>query len=95
MTVGILRIRMAVPAETLKEKRSVVKSVIERVRQRFNAAVAEIKDLDDPGQATIAVVCVSNETAHADSQLGNIARAIEEWRLDVEILAIETELIHA
>ena len=36
---------MAVPAETLKEKRSIVKSVVERLRNRYNAGVAEVEDL--------------------------------------------------
>lgn len=93
MTVGILRISMAVPAETLKEKRSIVKSVIERLRNRFNASVAEIDDLDTPGRTTIAAACVSNEAKHTDRQLQAMARAVEGWRLDVEILSIETELL--
>lgn len=93
MTVGILRIRMAVPADSLKEKRSTVKSVIERLRHRFNASVAEVDDLDDPGHATIAAACVSNEGKHADRQLQAMARTVEEWRLDVELLTIETELV--
>jgi len=93
MTVGILRISMAVPAESLKEKRSIVKSVIERLRHRYNASVAEVDDLDDPGRATIAVACVSNGSRHTDRQLQTIARAVEEWRLDVELLAVETEMV--
>ncbi len=93
MTVGILRITMAVPAYTLKEKRSIVKSVIERLRHRFNASIAEIDDLDDPSRATIGAACLSNGSQHADQQVQSIARAIEAWRLDVEILAIETEVV--
>jgi uncharacterized protein YlxP (DUF503 family) len=93
MTVGILRIRMAIPATSLKEKRSTVKSVIERLRNRFNASVAEVDDLDDPGHATIAAACVANEGQHVDRQLQAMARAVEEWRLDVELLTIETELL--
>ncbi|MCC7364335.1 MAG: DUF503 domain-containing protein [Dehalococcoidia bacterium] len=95
MTVGVLRLRFSVPADTLKEKRAVVKSVVERLRGRFNASVAEVEDLDDPGHATIAACVVSNDAKHADSMLGSIARTVEEWRLDVELLAVETELIEA
>jgi len=93
MTVGILRITMAIPASTLKEKRAIVKSVVERLRNRFNASVAEVDDLDDPGRVTIAAACLSNEAHHADQQLQSIARVVEEWRLDAEILEIETELV--
>jgi len=93
VTAGIVRIRFAVPAETLKEKRTVVKSVVERLRNRFNAAVVEADDLDTPGLATIAAAVLSNDPAHVDSQMQAIATAVEEWRLDVEVLSVETEQI--
>jgi len=66
---------------------------VERLRTRFNASVAEVEDLDDPGHATLAACVVSNDAQHADSMLGKIARAVEEWRLDVELLVVETELV--
>ncbi len=93
-TIGVLTIRLALPAETLKEKRSIVKSVVERLRTRFNASVAEVGDLDAPGYATIAAVVVSNDGAHVDSQLQAIARAVEDWRLDAEVVDVATELAH-
>ncbi|MFN0095183.1 MAG: DUF503 domain-containing protein [Dehalococcoidia bacterium] len=93
MLVGVLSIHLAIPADTLKEKRTVVKSVLERVRHRFNAAAAEVDALDDPGHARLAICCVSNEAKHLDSQLQTIANAVQEWRLDVEVLAIETEIL--
>lgn len=93
-TIGVLHIRFRLPAETLKEKRSIVKSVLERVRSRYNAAAAEVADLDTPAFATIAIVCVSNRDSHADAQLQAIANAVAGWRLDAELLDIETELVH-
>ena len=92
-TVGILRVRLAIPAATLKEKRAVVKSLAERLRNRFNASIAEIAELDDPGRATIAAAVISNSGAHADAQMAAIAAAIEATRLDAEVLDIATELI--
>ena len=93
MIAGIVRIRFAVPAETLKEKRTVVKSVVERLRNRFNAAMVEADNLDSPGFATIAAAVLSNDAGHVDSQMQAIATAVEEWRLDVEVLSVETEQI--
>ena len=93
MTVGVVRIRLRLPSRTLKEKRAIVKSVVERLRQRFNASVAEVEDLDDVAMTTIAAACVSNDARHADEQLQAIARAIEEWRLDAEMVSVETELL--
>ena len=91
--IGILTIRLALPAETLKEKRSIVKSTVERLRSKYNAAIAEIEDLDNPALATLAAVCVSNEAAFTDRQLQTIAAAIEHARLDVQVVQITTELI--
>jgi len=93
MQIGVLRVRLRLPSRTLKEKRTIVKSVVERLRNRFNASVAEIDDLDTPGIATIAAVVVSNRAQHADEQVQAIAAAIEEWRLDAEVIEVETELI--
>ena len=93
MTVGVLRIRLRLPARSLKEKRTIVKSVVERVRARFNASAAEVDDADTWDRATIGVVVVSNDRRHADSQLQEIAGAITGWRLDAEVLDVETELI--
>jgi uncharacterized protein len=93
MVIAVLQVSLRLPSRDLKARRTIVRSVVERLRNRFNASVAEVGELNNPGLATIAVACVSNESAHADSQLQSIARAIEEWRLDAEVINIETELI--
>jgi uncharacterized protein YlxP (DUF503 family) len=93
MTVGVLRFRLRLPSRSLKEKRSIVKSLVERLRGRFNASVAEVDELDEVGAATIAVVVVSNDGGHADSQLRTILQSVHESRLDAELLDVETELI--
>ena len=93
MVLGLLRIRLRFVAHSRKEKRALVKSVVERLRHRYNAAVSEAGDLDSLDLTTIAVACLSSESAHADAQLQEIARAVEGWRLDAEVVDIETELI--
>ncbi len=92
-TVGVLHVRLRLPSRTLKEKRAIVKSAIDRVRNRYNVSVAEISALDTPALATIAVVCVSNDRAHADEMLQAVARFVTGERLDAELIGIETELI--
>lgn len=93
ISVGVLRVVLRLQSRTLKEKRTVVKSVVERLRNRFNAAVAEGGDLDKAGSTEIVVAVVSNEGAHADRQLQAIAAAIEDWRLDAEVVDIATEVL--
>jgi uncharacterized protein YlxP (DUF503 family) len=95
MTIAVVRVRLRLPSRTLKEKRSIVKSVVERLRQRYNATVIEAGDLDEAGFATIAAAVLSNESRHADAQAQEIAGAITGWRLDAEVLDVSVELIDA
>ncbi len=93
MTVAVLRLHLRLPSRTLKEKRAIVKSVIERLRQRFNASVAEIGELDTVSATVIGASVVSNSSRHADAQARAIAAAVEAWRLDAELVDVEIELI--
>ena len=93
MPIAAVRVRLRLPSRTLKEKRSIVKSLVERLRHTFNASVAELDDLDSPGIATVGAAVLSNDVRHADEQVQAIAAAIQEWRLDAEVLDVETEII--
>lgn len=78
---------------SLKDKRSEVKRVTQRVRNQFNAAIAEIEDLDDMRAATLGLVVVSTAAPHASQMLNTIIEAIERL-LDTSTMGdIETELI--
>jgi len=78
---------------SLKDKRSEVQRVVQRIRNRFNAAIAEIEDLDDMRAATLGIVVVSTSSAHASQMLNTVIEAIERL-LDTSTLGdIETELI--
>lgn len=78
MVIGVCKIVLSIDeAFSLKDKRQIVRSIIERLKARFNASVAEV-DMNDKWQlAVIGVSCVSNEAAHADSMLSNIVNFIE------------------
>jgi uncharacterized protein len=74
MVVGIARIVLGIPeSRSLKDKRAVVRRVIDRVRHKFNAAVAEVGDLDAHRRATIGITVVSNDVRHASSMLETIS----------------------
>ena len=78
---------------SLKDKRSEVKRVTTRIRNQFNAGIAEIEDLDDMRAATLGIVVVSTAAPHASGMLNTIIDAIERL-LDTSTLGdIETELI--
>lgn len=73
MVVGIARVVLGIPgAQSLKDKRSVVRRVIDRVRAKFNAAVAEVGDNDVHRRAVIGVSVVSNDRRHVNEMLDTI-----------------------
>ena len=93
MFVAIVTMKLRLPSRTLKEKRAIVRSAIERAQHRFNATVAEVDDLDTPMFATIAAAVLSNDAQEARRQAEKVAVAIEDWRPDAEFLAVETEVV--
>jgi uncharacterized protein YlxP (DUF503 family) len=94
MTIGVGRVTLLLEGSTsLKDKRQVVRSITKRVQNQFNAAIAEVEDLDDMRMATLGITCVSNSAPHVDEMLANVIRFIER---NVELGSlgdIETELI--
>ena len=61
MPVGLLTLEIHLPyAHSLKEKRAVLRKIRDRLRARFNVAVAELDHQDVWQQATLGVVSVSN-----------------------------------
>ncbi|HLZ55408.1 MAG TPA: DUF503 domain-containing protein [Ktedonosporobacter sp.] len=95
MVIGICQITLHLPeSHTLKEKRQIVKSVIARVRNQFEVAIAEVDENDRWQLAVLGISCVSNSSQHADEVLGHVRRYIEETRPDLLVSQFETELIH-
>ncbi|MFH1811860.1 MAG: DUF503 domain-containing protein [Pseudomonadota bacterium] len=81
MVVGVLELALAIPAITLKEKRSVVKRVVHRTRTKFNVAVAEVDELDNAEAAVIGVVAVGNDRRHVNSMLDHVATFVDDLGL--------------
>jgi len=94
MIIGVCRIRLALDdVFSLKEKRHIVKSIIDRLRARYNASVAEVGLNDTWKNAIIGISCVSNEAAHVDSMMANMVNFVEnDGRL--VMVDYETEKIH-
>ena len=64
-------------ARSLKDKRLVVKSVKQRLRNRFNVAVAEVGALDRWRDAELGVVSVGSDRGVVDSELESITRFLD------------------
>jgi uncharacterized protein YlxP (DUF503 family) len=78
---------------SLKEKRQVIRSLQERLRRQFNVAVAEVEEQDAWKTAVLGLTVVGNEAGHAARQIERIVEAIEETRLDAEVVDRQVEII--
>lgn len=70
-----------------------MRSVAQRLRNTFAAAVAEVADNDDRRRATIGVAVVANDARHCAAVLREILAYVESSRLDAEVVDVESEVI--
>ena len=78
MFVGIVRIELHLPAAaSLKDKRSVVRSLKERIRERVHAAVSEVDHQDLWQRAALGVAVVSGERRQVAEMLQSVRRLVE------------------
>ena len=74
-TVGVLTLELRLDtSHSLKDKRQVVKGLKDRLRHKFNVAVAEIDHQDLWQRALVAAVTVSSEQHHAEEMLQAVER---------------------
>ncbi len=77
MIVGLLTVHIHISGiNSLKEKRRIVKSVIERLKSRFNLSVSEIEKQDSRSQAVIGIALVSNDGSFVGRQLDTVIKFI-------------------
>jgi uncharacterized protein len=65
MPVGLLTIELHIPdAQSLKDKRQVLRSLKDKLRRDFNVAVAELEHHDTWQRSVVGIVTISNEEKH-------------------------------
>ena len=91
MFVGLLTLRLLIhDAHSLKEKRHVVHSVLDRIRARWNVSASQIDNHDRWNDAQIAVALVSNDRVAALRALNHIRDFAEnDGRFDVAEVSCE------
>ena len=95
MHVGVCRIEFNLPENhSLKEKRRVVKSLVARIHNKFNVAVAEVDDQDRWQMASLGVTCVTTSESHAHQIMSRVVAFIRSERPDAEMVDYSTEVIH-
>ena len=77
---------------SLKEKRSIVKSIVDKVKHRFNVSIAEVENLDMHQSIVIGIACVSNSAKHSNRCIQNVIEYIEQ-NTDAVLENIQTEIL--
>lgn len=94
MNVGVCKINLRLPEnQSLKGKRQVLRSIISRLADKFNVAVAEVDNEDKWQIATIGISCVSNNGRHTNEVMSRIVDFIVTSHFDVELLDYEIEIV--
>lgn len=94
MTVGVLRLVFHIPgSDSLKAKRRIIRPLSQKIRRRFNVAVAEIEDQDSWQFAVLGCVCISTDSRHADAILAKVADLAERDG-EAVLTDYETELTY-
>ncbi|MCL6447985.1 MAG: DUF503 domain-containing protein [Armatimonadetes bacterium] len=92
MVVGVLTVELFLAGATsLKDKRRVLKSILDKIKARFNVSVAEVDKQEAWQFSVLGVAAVSSETGHVYQTLAAVARFIEGMR-EVEVTKVNTEV---
>jgi hypothetical protein len=89
---GLITLRLH-DCHSLKGKRKIVKSMINRLRNKFNASIAEVGSNDIYQKAEIGFSLIGNDTALINSKIDKLFNMAEDLGL-AEIIDTEMEIIH-
>ena len=78
MPIGLLTLEIYIPeAHSLKDKRQVLRSLKDRLRGKFNVAVAELEGQDSWQRSVVGIVSLSNNNSHLEQSLRNVLEDFE------------------
>lgn len=93
MILGILSVRLHIPeSRSLKDKRQVIKSLLAKIRNKFNVSVAEIDDNDLWQQAVIGIAAIGNEKRFINGVLDQVLNHIRSLPL-VQLVDFQIEIL--
>ena len=94
MVVGVCHLDLVLPeGSSLKAKRSVIKSLIARVRAKFNCSISEVGAHDLWQRARVGICLVGSDQPFINSSLDKVIDYIERLGL-LEVVGSETEFVH-
>ena len=77
-------------AQSLKDKRMVARSLIDKTRKKYNVSVAEVDTQDAHQILTLGIAVISGEYTHAQNMLDDIIRFMER-NTDAELISVTEE----
>ncbi len=93
MRLGNCVIKIYIPnATSLKDKRSVIKGLKDKVRKKFNVSISEIDENDNHRISILAVATVANKNNYVNRVLSSVVAFMEKQR-SFEILEYTTEIL--
>ena len=91
MIVGVLSLEVHLPmAQSLKDKRSVLKSLRDRLRGRFNVSVAEVNPNETWQRATMGISTIGEDRAYVEGLLRQVTEWMRMTRL-VDLIRVEED----
>jgi hypothetical protein len=96
MPIAKLTIELEIAhAQSLKDRRQVVRSMKDKLRHGFNLSIAELDDAVVWNRATLGVVAISNSTSYLTGQIQQIDQAAHRIAagLSAEILDSWSEIL--
>ncbi len=92
MLIGTLKLTFHLPwANSLKDKRMMVKSICVKLRNKFAVSAAEVESQDVHRTAVIGVACVASSTAQIDSVLDHLIAWLEN-SCEAELVEIQRDI---
>ncbi|VAW67368.1 hypothetical protein MNBD_GAMMA08-1196 [hydrothermal vent metagenome] len=91
MHILFIKLNLHIPnAHSLKEKRKQIKSLKDRLSNRFNASVAEIDMLDSWQKSVIGLCLLSTDRSYLDKQYSLIESVVFEY-VELELISADRE----
>lgn len=92
LKIAVLKLKLYAPwVHSLKEKRMIVKSLLAKIRNKFQVSAAEVEDQDIHQSVVIGIAAIVPHHAQADSMMDEIVRFVEQ-NTEAEILEEEREI---
>jgi len=92
MIIGSLKVSLLLrEARSLKDKRQIVRSIIDRLKNEYNLSIAEVEELDNPRMAELGMAMVGWDTKAIRDKLQSIADALRRHPI-AEFVKCELEV---